>query len=300
MQCVYVLTGNGLEPAARYVRGLSLSVQSLRRFHPDAVVHCLCDSTLYRELVATRHPLGRMVDHLVECPDAVGGPVHRSRWIKTSLRSRLEGRFVYLDADSVVAGSLDRLAQMSAGLGITLDAFFPDAAGQFPAWLRPHYRRLGWPPTERYYSGGILCVDDTPALQRLFGAWHEGWHQTVRIGLVIDQPSLNRAIQREEPDLELLPETYNFLVGRDDRTVPEAVRVLAFLASQPDQMHERYQAALAAVETDTVALETLIAAGTPLRRSTRAWPWPREWSRRMREALAQATARAGLRDATRE
>ncbi len=301
MQVAYVLTGDSLDAASRYVRGVRLSVRSLRRIHPGATVHCLCDAPLARALRAADHPLGREVDRLVECGDATGGPTHRSRHLKITLRGRLAGRFLYLDADTVVAGPLDDLFASSKPLGITLDAFFPEAIGQFPAWLAPHYRRLGWLPSNPYYNGGIFSVADSDATHRLFRAWHAHWRRTVAIGLVMDQPGLNRAIQEQAPELEIFPETYNFLIGRAERTLPPDARVLSFLASLAGPMHARYESALAHLDDDSAtaaALDALTAAGTLLPR--REWSRAGDWTRRLREALAQAGARHRLRDASQD
>ena len=149
-QVVYVITGDTLEAAQRYVAGACLSMYSLRRFHPAASLVCACDRGIYKALHATTHPLLNLVDRLIECPDASGGPVHRSRFIKTSLRGRIAGPFVYIDADTLISGPLDELFESQTDVGFTVDGFFPASPGAFPDWLMPFYRRLGWSLTDRY------------------------------------------------------------------------------------------------------------------------------------------------------
>jgi hypothetical protein len=301
-QIVYVLTGNSIEAALRYVEGVRLSIASLRRFHREAIITCFCDSTLYHELEARSHPLRLAVDQLVECPDAAGGPVHRSRHIKTSLRRRLAGRFTYIDADTIVTAPLDDLVHCEAELGVTLDLYFPQAPGRFPRWLRAHYRRLGWEPVAVYYNGGIFCVADCERIHRLFDSWHENWRRTVKIGLIMDQPSMNRAIALLEPSIEVFPECYNLIVGRAERSIPPDVKVVSFLASRANLMMGRYSelvaraGAGATVDASEIASLTMADHRLPHARMS----WHGELRRRLGEALAQAAARHGLRDASRE
>jgi hypothetical protein len=299
---IYVLTGNSIETAWRYVEGIRLSIASLRRFHGDAIVECFCDSHLSHEVRARSHPLLNAVDRLIECPDATGGPIHRSRFIKTSLRRRLSGRFTYIDADTIVTAPLNDLLNCDMDLGLTMDPFFPDSPGLFPRWLDPHYRRLGWERIPVYYNGGIFCVADNERSHHFFESWHENWHRTVQIGLVMDQPSLNRAIALVKPVIEVFPEYYNFLVGRIERAVPPDVKVVSFLASRNSLMMRQYSEMLARLRgggtVDADELASLTTVDTLLPRAKMSWPG--EFKRRLREALAQTSARYGLRDASRE
>ena len=298
----YVVTGDSLATAWRYVSGASLSILSLRRHHPDAVIVCLSDEQIHRELVAVRHPLLRLADRIEMCPDAFGGPVHRSRYLKTTLRQRLQGPFLYLDSDTLVVGPLDDITECSTDASFTIDRFFPAEPGAFPAWLTPHYRHLGWRPTNPYYAGGIFRVAATEAAQRLFEAWHENWQRTVDVGIVSDQPSLNRAIATCKASVQLLPEKYNRIVGREAFVVSPDTCVISFLASRRSTMAHRYVALLQRFESgESVDLEDiaeLTAVGT-------AYPacmpsFLSEWTRRIAERVGQTTARSGWRRASRE
>jgi len=162
-QIVYVIAGDSLASARRSVDGACLSIHSLRRFHPTASVICACDQHIYAAVRDTRHPLPDLGDRLIDCPDASGGTVHRSRQIKTSLRQRIEGPFISIDADTLVCGPLDELFGNPNDVGFNIDRFSPDAPGCLSTWLIPFYSRLGWPPTARYFSGGIFQASDTSA-----------------------------------------------------------------------------------------------------------------------------------------
>lgn len=280
-QIVYVISGESLAAARRYVDGACLSIHSLRRYHPKAKVVCACDHQIYGAIHADSHPLRALIDKLVLCGDADGGPVHRSRHIKTSLRRRLKGPFVYLDADTLVCGVLDELFANEGDVGLTVDQFFPDAPGSFPTWLEPFYDRLSWVPSPRYFSSGVMHVSDTPAAAALFSAWHDLWKQTVKIGVVSDQPSLNRAICSTPHRLVEYPDAYNLFVGRASQQINASTRVIAFLASKTE-MALSYEQLLAQFSTtqqvEMELLSTLTSIGTTYEKQVLAWP-RRIWQR---------------------
>jgi len=300
-QAVYVITGDTLEAAERYVAGACLSMHSLRRFHPAASVVCACDRQMYQALHASTHPLLSLVDRLIECPDASGGPVHRSRHIKTSLRRRLAGPFVYVDADTLIAGPLDELFECPTDVGFTVDRFFPASPGAFPDWLVPFYSLLGWSPTDRYFSGGVFHVSTTAAADALFSAWHALWRQTVAIGIVSDQPSLNRAIATTPHSMTLYSQAFNCFVGRVDQELPPDTRVISFLASQK-AMASSYERLIRRFVVDhTVDMEHIIAltsAGTAYPRQRKAWS--QLLLDRLLVGIKLRATRYGLRDPTSE
>ena len=299
-QVVYVLTGDSATAARPYLEGMRLSILSLRRVDPDVVVHCFCDLSMDQYFRSNHHSWIELVDRWVVCAEATGGAVHRSRFIKTSLRGRISGPFVYLDTDSVVTGPLDELFACKRDFGLTLDRFFPDRPGAFPGWLASHYRRLGWSPSENYCAGGVFWVADNAQTHRFCETWHARWRETVQMGLVADQPSLNRAVAEVEPGVELYPETFNFLVGRVERPLPTGVRLVSFLASQGEPPLVEYQALLERLGTGghvpCEELMGILQAGTILPKQSRTWLT--EWKRRFSEATQQTAARLGLRDAS--
>ena len=301
-QVVYVLTGDSLEAARRYVMGLCLSLTSLRRFHKSAIVTCFCDSQLYQLIRRTNHPVLRIVDQLCECQGVIGGPIHRSRWIKTTLRERISGPFVYIDVDTLIAGPLDELFTCEHDLGLTLDPYFVDSPGEFPGWLHSHYRRLGWEPCSPYYNGGVFSVKQSQRAIDFFQAWHRYWFQGVcQAGLFMDQPALNHALDMTRPGVEQFSESYNFLVGRVARSIPENTRLMSFLASQAGPRLGDYETLLAqpanTFHVEAQELARLTEVGKFLPELTR--PWHMELRRRFWEATRFFFARHGLVDVCR-
>lgn len=299
-QVVYDLTRDGIDAGKGYLNALLLSASSLRRHVPDVHITCCCDSAMADHVRSLQEPNTRLVDRWMECADATGGPIHRSRFIKTSLRHRLDGPFVYLDCDSVVTGSLDPMWGCSHDLGFTVDAFFSDRPGQFPGWLNSHYRRLGWKTPRCYYNGGVFFAADNACTRRFFERWHANWRQSVQAGLVFDQPPLNAALTQLQPSLQLFSGMYNFLVGREERQLTSEVRIVMLLASQGPLWLPAYQELLQRLsrgeQVTTAELDRLFPVGMLLPRKPVSWS--SELHRRVLRWFRLGRARLGWYDAS--
>jgi hypothetical protein len=297
MQVVYVASGEAGRSGRRTIAGLMLSAVSLRRFHPAAKIICICDIAMGNAVSGAGSPLRRLVDDVLVVPDLAGGPVCRSRHLKTTLRERLEGSFLYLDTDTVVTGSLEELFSAGGDIAMALDVFFRETPGMFPRWLAEHYARLGWLPTKRYFTSGVMRVADSPAARALFAAWHDLWIEGLREGLAVDQPALNRAIEVVGADVVCLPECDNWLVVDPSRAIPTDARIVHFCRTHGPIAVE-YEAFLdRATDGNAIDADALAAAFQP--GSSLAWRAPQPWSemmRRVREWLQRGAARQGWLD----
>jgi hypothetical protein len=145
-------------------------------------------------------------------------------------------------------------------------------------------------------------VAATSAAARLFDAWHANWITTVSVGIVSDQPSLNRAIATGDAEIGVLPERFNHTVGRSAFTVSSDTRVLSFLASRRDAMATAYVglierfSAFGDVRPEDIAAVT--SEGVSYARHD--LPVVGDLRRRLAERVGRAAARFGLWRASRE
>lgn len=248
-QFAFILTGDKLERSDRYVAAFCLAALSAKHFHPDIPIACLGDERCKELYEDNGSPLARLVDQFISCPGIRGGPVHRSRAIKTTLRQRLGGPFVYLDTDTVLVGDLQPLLDCKSTIGLTADNWFTDGSGTFPSWCAPIYRDLGWKyPAARYYNGGVMFASDSPPAHALFDEWAHRYAQSVARGINRDQPSLNSALQHVAPQVEEYPEDYNFLCAPSPRPIPASARLLHVCCSLATTRIPAYEGALRALQ----------------------------------------------------
>ena len=235
-QYVYVLsTGEDLT----YADLTFLSVLSLKYCEPAARVNVVTDVSTRAVLKQNDHPLIPLVDGWHEF-EVAGNSAERSRLLKTTLRSRIAGQFVFLDADTVVVDSPAELFKPPHEIAMVQDQHEGHAYPGFPDWLIPHFQRLGWSwPTVSYYNSGVIVVPDDVNTHRLFVEWHERWAEFSRLGMLYDQPALNYAIQRLETPVRELPQKFNAMVRVDERYRRDAV-ILHFFYTAPDDPKSGY------------------------------------------------------------
>lgn len=193
---VYVLT---CALDATYIEQALISIWSARYHNPDAQILLLIDDKTDELLIGTR---GELLDYIskkivVPFEDTTLTPMYRSRYIKTRVRSWVEGDFLFIDSDTIINGSLaeiddypyDEAAVMESNLPIS--QFHPSLY----AYMAENACKIGWNPEEEqyYFSSGVIYAKDTPIAHALFEKWHSNWLQGLSFGVRIDQPSLAKA-----------------------------------------------------------------------------------------------------------
>jgi hypothetical protein len=204
----YVLSTDG-DP--RYCDLAAVSIASLKRVHPSARVTILTDD----ESLAAVRAEGRWPRDGSISVRSVGGfagsPRVRSRFVKTQIRSAMEGDFLYLDADTVVIGALDKICRRRAPLAAAVDRNRDDPSGGFPAWVIPGFQRLGWPyPTRTYLNNGVVFWRDCVEAHEFGRLWHANWleyHATV--DNPADQPAFNHTMNVLGLIPEILDDRFN-------------------------------------------------------------------------------------------
>lgn len=101
-----------------YAEQCYLSIRSLRKMHPSAYITIVTDNATRDELAGVRKELTRMADDVVvvDFDDDVT-PVVRSRLLKTTLRRRIEGDFLFLDCDTICVKPLNELNELLSDCG---------------------------------------------------------------------------------------------------------------------------------------------------------------------------------------
>ena len=197
MKYLYVLTSNKYD---YYLEQAFLSMSSLRMQMPDAFISLLVDNITEQTLVGKRKNILSLVNEFksLEINDKFGQKA-RSRWLKTSMRQNIEGDFLYIDGDTIIADDLSSLNNIDVDIGAILDShiylaekdkYLPDHSKSIKI-LCP---KLGITPTydlNVYFNGGILFCRDNETGHNLFREWHRLWLCCFELGELLDQPSLN-------------------------------------------------------------------------------------------------------------
>ena len=226
---LYILVST---PADVYLEQAYVSAASARRHNPEACLTLLTD-TATESTLGSRGPqdaaFRALFDEVVVAQlDATLTPMQRSRLLKTGMRDYVKGDFLFIDADTVVAGPLGAIDQVEAPLAACTDLHAPSFA------LHPHYRatvnmcrKLGFDASAcpLYFNSGVLLVKDTPANHSFFQAWQKNYSNGFAAGIRPDQPSLAQTNAQMGNPVQPLPDVWNCQVQNGVRYLKDALIV---------------------------------------------------------------------------
>lgn len=216
-QLLYVLVSS---PADVYLEQAFVSASSARMRNPSARMVLLADA-----LTRIPQQMEALFDAVkrVDFPDGMP-PMKRSRLLKTGMRGLVEGDFLYIDADTVVARPLDGIDAVQAPLAACLDLHSP-----FPE--HPHYqatvnmcRKMGFDASreKEYFNSGVMLVRDTQENRAFFRDWQEYYLAGYEAGIRPDQPSLARTNAVHGHPIARLEDSWNCEVQNGVRYLKDA------------------------------------------------------------------------------
>ena len=197
-----------------YLEQTLLSVYSLRKHNPDAVVELVVDHKTDSTIKGNRIEILKYVNRkIVILTPSYLNKVQTSRFLKTSLRNIVEGDFLYIDSDTVITDKLDEIDNVDFEIG---------AVQNWHASISYHYRtgdRIkeeakedGWECGDdiKYYNGGVLYVKDTDRMYLFFKDWQLAWMDIMqKTGRHYDQSPLALINERYGYLIEELPGIWN-------------------------------------------------------------------------------------------
>lgn len=208
MQIVYVVTSAGQDLYSAMTR---VSVASLRLTNPSVKVVVVCDTETDRALRAGKDPLLDEVDEWYAFETPPAPPVFRNRFLKTSLRQRIEGSYLFLDSDTIVRDDLAAIFAMPGDMAAAPNHSKEEKAGQIWEGDRRIMDEMNWfPGLDTYFNGGVLFVRDTQKVKQFYRLWHQKWELVhSRLQSYRDQAALNSAIFESGIACVVLPHRYN-------------------------------------------------------------------------------------------
>lgn len=211
---VYVLT---CAPEKTYIEQALMAVYSARHWNPDAHIVLITDNLTDALLTGSR---GEILDYVSEkivhqFPDT-DSMMYRSRWLKTSVRSLIDGDFLFIDCDTLCQKSLNEVDELKCPIGAVYESHLPVSlfCDSLSRKAKAATSRIGVDLEEEkyYFSSGVLFVRDTKESRKLYELWHQFWIEGESIGLHIDQPSLAKANREVGHVIKKMPDTYNCIL----------------------------------------------------------------------------------------
>ena len=187
---VYVLTSNEKD---YYYNQLMISLLSVRKYMKDQIVEVVTDDKTYATLVGNRKEIFNYAKVTNVEIDEKYSQKERSRFLKTSLRNLVTGDFLFIDCDTVICCDFSNF-MLDMPLAMALDrncklSDWIDKGNQ----IRETAEMLDFDLSQcdSYFNSGVIWAKDCAEVRRFFAEWHKYWLQTLKIGMCVDQLSLN-------------------------------------------------------------------------------------------------------------
>ena len=239
LRVCYALTSDGRDAFAAMNL---LSAWSVRQYSQCAKIILACDPATDSALRTAGHPLLEVIDEVVPIETPPGEPAFRNRYVKTLLHRFLERPFLYMDADTLVRGSLEVLRKATQGFSAAPNHSGSGHPSEISRREREIFQGLGWPlPTRYYINGGVLWMGTDPVVVQLGDAWHRKWRECHgRTGRHYDQPALNSALEETAAPLKWLPTAFNAQVDVRPATARDAVVWHFYSSNGPLSLRTRF------------------------------------------------------------
>lgn len=251
-QITYALTSDGRDEFADMAL---VSLLSARLSNPSASLRVLADETSAAALQTARHSVIEVCDDLTVVVTPDGSPVFKNRWLKTQAAEFVDGDFLLLDCDTIVAGDLSSAWPLIRDVGLVANHNAPDLDRQIWREDLDFLHRMGWPTDIPFYANsGAIFFRSNPAVRNFSRRWHTLWQQgAAESGRLRDQPACNAALRETGVQVSELPQTFNCQVANVFSRPGETPFIWHFYSSQGGSFRGHYAHLLSRARRSTTS-----------------------------------------------
>lgn len=205
---VYVISTDGTD----YISEMAaISILSLKLTNPLAKITVVLDQDTLRAECNGMAAVMKLADYHIVINVDYRDCLVRSRYMKASLRNIINGKFIYLDCDTIIMKNIDDMWLNDADLAAVSDMNVRLNRYVFTDAQRAAYAAMGWNiPLRGYFNGGVLYFNDSASSKKFGREFLDLWvTQYERIRKPNDQYAFNHLINIGEYNLRCLSYRYN-------------------------------------------------------------------------------------------
>lgn len=229
---VYVLVSNERDC---YLEQALVSVYSLRLYNPNANLLLLVDEETSKTLLnGIRKQILNYISQLVviDVPREFTN-LQKSRYIKTSLRSRISGDFLFIDCDTIISGDLKDIDNLSCDIAAVPDRHLTIKYIWMKSIIKKWASLLDWKYSEDnyYFNSGVMFVKDSNVAHQFYNHWHLNWGKYISEGINYDQPSLAKANELMNFTICKLDDIWNCQINANGLPFLSTAKIIHYFAS---------------------------------------------------------------------
>lgn len=205
-----------------YAEQCWVSIYSVRKIHPDAWITVVMDDTTHAEMEGIRKEILTMANEVIVeqfAEDVI--PLVRSRVLKTTLRQRVQGDFLYIDTDTVCVKpltGLNKLLEDGHSIHSVHDTHGP-VHKMSPGNIEFHTKNakmLGYDIMEEdnhFFNSGVSLVKDDEMAYRFYKSWNANYFKYLeKLNIKTDQATLSLTNREMEHVIHPMSKVYNFQI----------------------------------------------------------------------------------------
>lgn len=199
-QILYVLVSDSDD---FYAEQLYISLVSLRKNAPGAVATVLTDQTTH-EALSNRGKMGKRLleiadNWVVASLDPTAAKEYRSRLLKTGMRQYIEGDFLFIDTDTMIAKPLDGIDDVPNELALCPDHHCRLQDNPEKDAIKSRCLKIGedLSRSDFYFNSGVILARDTASVRDFFTAWQKNYLKGRENGVKTDQQSLAKTLNSQ-------------------------------------------------------------------------------------------------------
>ena len=173
---VYVLVST---PSDIYLEQALLSIYTLRQHTADVKVTIVTDDVTERTLLGKRATIRQMIDDLVvvKREDSLSAKECASS-IKTTLRKRISGDYLFIDTDTIIVDDLSEIDRCEYAVAAVPDAHVHYKNHFAYKGCDTLFKKLGANyGLDYYYNSGVMFVKDTKTSYLLYEDWNKSYSE---------------------------------------------------------------------------------------------------------------------------
>lgn len=199
---VYTLISS---PNDIYLEQLWLSVYSLKLYNKNANIIILTDKLTY-EYMNTIKEFMKIVDDVkvISIPNNYSN-IQKSRYLKTTVRQNIEGRFLFIDTDTIITNNIEEIDNINIQIACVPDIHttfekFPFREGVIDIVKRIFNEDIS--DSQYYFNSGVMLVEDNKLTHEFYESWHNNWKYS----------SFSKGVNTDQQSLIKTDKDYNYLI----------------------------------------------------------------------------------------
>lgn len=197
-----------------FIEEVWCSIYSLRLYEPDREVRICCDTPTSKRIDLFPE-LKRMITEVVVIPvpnDCESAKL-RSRQIKTSIRQYINGKYLFVDTDTVFCGSIEYIDNLSCDIAAVKEYHLPLSKSPFRHIVISNIRDIFNDDVSRdegWHNSGVIYVEDNEHTHEFYKQWNSNWrYSALEKNMSQDEPALMKTDKDFGYVINELPDVFN-------------------------------------------------------------------------------------------